>query len=121
MNAAASSADMILSAKALHRRSNLSVIPELHHSPKNHTKRRPLAAVVAGPPLDPLSDDNDRPDGPFRTGALISILTGLSAVKLRHSGDRRHRPHALTLDHASPQSRLFDAPRGQGGRHACSS
>jgi hypothetical protein len=46
MNAAASSADMILSAKALHRRFDWSVIPELHHFPKKHTKRWLPAALV---------------------------------------------------------------------------
>jgi hypothetical protein len=51
MNAAASSADMILSAKALHRRFDCSVIPEIHHFPKNHAMRWLLAArlLLAGP------------------------------------------------------------------------
>jgi len=65
MNAAASSADMILSAKALHRRFDWSVIPELHHLPKNHPKRWLPAAPVSLSASDILKGDDDRPTGPF--------------------------------------------------------
>jgi hypothetical protein len=82
---------MILSAKALHRRFDWSVIPELHHFPKKHTKRWLPAALVwprATSPKVTMIDRLAHPtfDGPIQT-QLATHGSGLNkSAGLHHLG-----------------------------------
>jgi hypothetical protein len=76
---------MILSAKALHRAFDWSVIPELHHFPKNHAKRRLDAALVSGRAADIHNGDDDRPTGQSTSDARNANTAG-------HSRINRNRP-----------------------------
>src|SRR5664279_864973 len=98
MNAAASSADMILSAKALHRRFDWSVIPELHHFPKEAYQAlaacRACLAPRATSPKVTMIDRLAHPtfDGPVQTqlathGSDLNKSAGLHHLGPDHTYD----------------------------------